>query len=31
MKTNNLYNQITNEIVKQLEAGIVPWQKPSRL
>ena len=28
MKTNNLYNQITNEIVKQLEAGIVPWQKP---
>lgn len=28
MKANNLYNQITNEIVKQLEAGIVPWQKP---
>lgn len=28
MKTNNLYSQITNEIVKQLEAGIVPWQKP---
>lgn len=32
MKTNNkqtdLYAQITNAIVKEMENGIVPWQKP---
>lgn len=29
MKTNtNIYDQITNQIVKQMENGIVPWQKP---
>ena len=33
MKTNlktksNLYAQVTEQIVKQLENGIVPWQKP---
>lgn len=24
----NIYDQITNQIVKQMENGIVPWQKP---
>lgn len=28
MKATNIYNQITEAIVKQLEAGIVPWHKP---
>lgn len=28
MKTNDIYNEITNAIVKELENGIVPWQKP---
>lgn len=29
MKANaNIYDQITNQIVKQMENGIVPWQKP---
>lgn len=29
MKTNtNIYDQITSQIMKQLENGIVPWQKP---
>lgn len=26
--TTNIYDQITNQIVKQMENGIVPWQKP---
>ena len=26
--TANIYDQITNQIVKQMENGIVPWQKP---
>lgn len=31
MKTNtNIYDQITSQIMKQLENGIVPWQKPWR-
>lgn len=27
MKTN-IYDQITNKIIEQLEQGIIPWQKP---
>lgn len=27
-KSANIYNQITETIVKQLETGIVPWRKP---
>lgn len=26
--TTNIYDQITNEIIKQMESGIIPWQKP---
>lgn len=26
--TKNIYQQVTDAIVKQLESGIIPWQKP---
>lgn len=29
MKTKtNIYDQITNQIINQMEQGIIPWQKP---
>lgn len=28
--TTNIYDQITNQIIAQMETGIIPWQKPWR-
>ena len=28
MSTFDLYQEITNRIIAQLERGIIPWQKP---
>jgi antirestriction protein ArdC len=28
MKTNELYQQVTNQIVAQLEKGVAPWKRP---
>lgn len=28
MKTNELYQQVTNQIIAQLEAGVAPWKQP---
>ncbi len=28
MKTNELYQQVTNQIIAQLEKGVAPWKRP---
>jgi antirestriction protein ArdC len=31
VKLSNLYEQVTNKIVAELEAGAVPWTRPWKL
>lgn len=28
MKTQDIYEKITNKVIEKLEQGIIPWRKP---